>query len=207
MAILDALNKWQMFYLSQSLTRARRLEKQREDYYEEIYNTITYSAMRLDESLEGIQSHATDAQAIRLIEMQERHDRRIRREYARYVRWQGILEWVDENERIILIRYFQKKKHVQPKIIRRILDRIDKRLQAQEKQIEKELDAKAQERFNKLDKHNNKNKVVQQAAEDEGKRRYLINGEFILMTGEEYAERMNVVKIGWNSMRKDTPPT
>lgn len=207
MAILDALNKWQMFYLSQSLTRARRLEKQREDYYEEIYNTITYSAMRLDESLEGIQSHATDAQAIRLIEMQERHDRRIRREYARYVRWQGILEWVDENERIILIRYFQKKKHVQPKIIRRILDRIDKRLQAQEKQIEKELDAKAQDRFNKLDKHNNKNKVVQQAAEDEGKRRYLINGEFILMTEEEYAERMNVVKIGWNSMRKDTPPT
>lgn len=92
-----------------------------------------------------------------------------------------------------MIRYFEKRKHVQPKIIRRILDRIDKRLQAQEKQIEKELNAKARERFDKLDKRNNKNKIVQQAAEDEGKRRYLINGEFILMTEEEYAERITAI--------------
>lgn len=190
---MNALNKWQLAYLSQALTRAKRLEQQREDYYKKVYATILYPSVQLDQSLMREHSHATDAQAIRLIEMQERYDRRIRREYARYVRWQGILEWVDESERIILIRYFEKRKHVQPKIIRRILDRIDKRLQAQEKQIEKELNAKARERFDKLDKRNNKNKIVQQAAEDEGKRRYLINGEFILMTEEEYAERITAI--------------
>lgn len=185
---MDELNKWQLFYLSQALTRAMKLEKQREDYYKKIDATILYPSVQLDQSLMREHSHATDAQAIRLIEMQERYDRRIRREYKRHVRWQGILEWVDESERIILIRYFQKRKHVQPKIISRILGRIEKRLQAQEKQIEKELDAKAQERFNQLDKQSNKDKSVQQAVEELDKKRYIINGRFVYMTPEEYAE-------------------
>ena len=77
---MEKLNKWQLHYLSQSLTRAKRLEKQREEVYEELYKTITYPAMRLDSTIEGLQSHATDAQAIRIIDLQRRYDKRIQRE-------------------------------------------------------------------------------------------------------------------------------
>lgn len=141
------ITEWQLYFLAESLTRAKRLEKQREEFHEELYETIIYPSVQLDQSLERVHSHATDSQAIRIVEAKERYDRKIQREYERFLRWQDLLTWVEPQEKILLVRYFQKKKFVQPKIISRLLSKIEKRLEEEEKQIEQERTKQSIEDF------------------------------------------------------------
>lgn len=184
---MNDVNKWQLFYLAQSLTRAKQLEKHREEWFESLYETIIYPSAQLDPMLERGSNPSTEAQAIRIIDLKERYDGKVQREYDRHVRWNRLLEWVNDNDRIILIRYFQKKKSVHPKIINRILTSIERKLDAEEKRIEGERDKEAQKDFQAFMQNKRTFKKVIPSPVEETKRKYLIGGKFVYMTEEEYA--------------------
>ena len=180
--------EWQLHHLSQALTRAKRLERKRMDFHKELYLCITFASVHLDESIVREHSHATDVQAIRIIEAKQRYERMIHKEYARHVRWQSLLGWVVEHDKVIMIRYFQKRKSVKPEIISRILETIEKRLEDEERRIEHDLDDKAQAEYEKYMKKTEAFRKPAPVVDDgqDGKRRYLIDGKFIYLTVDEY---------------------
>lgn len=184
------ITEWQLFHLAEALTRAMRLEKHREDFHKELYQAILYPTVHYDREFTGnMGSPAVDVQAIRIIELKERYDRKIQGEYDRHVRWRRLLEWADDNDRLIMIRYFEKKKSVQPYIISRLLSRIENRIAAEEERIEQERTTQAMTDFRV---YKELTKPFRKAAEPPSKdkvdtKRYLINGQFESMTEEQYA--------------------
>lgn len=180
------MTEWQLFHLAQALTRAKRLEKHREEFHEELYECIVYPSVQLD-WLEQSVNAATDAQALKIINMKERYDRKIQREYTRYIRWQDLLSWVSDHDKEILVRYFQKKKHVHYKIINRILTSIESKLNEEERRFEYEQDQEAQAEFKAYMKNKRAFKKVTSSPVKEAKRNYLIDGQFVSLTEEEYA--------------------
>lgn len=188
------ITKWQIFHLSQALTRAKRLEKYREEFHEELYESILYPTVHYDKEFTGnMGSPAVDIQAIRVIELKERYDRRIQREYDRHARWKRLLEWLDNNDKHIMIRYFEKKKSVQPKIINRLLSKIEKRLDQEEKCIEHERmeQSTAEYRvYQELTRAFRKTRAPTNSVEHEDKQQYIINGRFVYMTEQEHADHL-----------------
>lgn len=135
----EALNitAWQLKHLAQALTRAKRLEALRTSFHKELYECISYSTTNFDPlNPKGIKT-ATDSQAIAIIEAKERYDRLIMNEYDRYFRWKLMLDWVNETDRIILVRYFQKKKYMRPERIKSLLNRIKEKVNVEERYLEK----------------------------------------------------------------------
>lgn len=182
--------KWQLSHLAQSLTRAKRLEKHRGMYFKEIYETIIYSSARFDDGYTRHLSSATDIQAIRIIELKERYDKRVQQEYDRHVQWCELLEWANERDRLIMIRYFQKKKYVDPKVITRLLYRIEKRLNEEYRRIEMERNELAKEKYKEYRSDNIDKFIVTPSPDRMNKQQYLINGRFVYMTEEEYQEHL-----------------
>lgn len=180
--------KWQLSHLANALTRAKRLEKKRKDFHEELYETIIYPSMRTDELFRPrTMSAATDVQAIRIIELKERYDKKVQQEYEKHFRWKDLLAWAGKRDSIILIRYFQKKKHIKPEIILRLLNRLEERIADEEFVLGVELDELAQEEFkNHRNDFIDKYRIAPVPVETV-KQQYLINGQFVQMTPEEYA--------------------
>ena len=180
--------EWQLFHLAKALTRAKRLEKQRADFHEELYDCIIYPSVQLDQLLAREHSSATDSQAIRIVEAKERYERLVHKEYAKHIRWQSLLEWLDEHDQIIMIRYFEKRKSVQPKIISRLLSKIEVRLEQEERRIEQEREEQAEADYKRYQKQTQSFRKVVRSPVDDGqaRRQYLINGSFIHLTVEEY---------------------
>lgn len=186
------INEWQLFHLAEALTRAVRLEKHREEFHEELYESILYPTVHYDREFTGnMGSPAVDTQAIRIIELKERYDQKIQGEYDRHVRWRQLLEWADDNDRLIMIRYFEKKKSVQPLIINRLLSRIEKRIDAEERRIEKERTTKATTDFRIYQEATSSFRKTIEPSEsvgDQDKQQYLVDGQFVYMRPEEYAD-------------------
>lgn len=182
------VNEWQLFFLAAALTRAKRLEKNRADHYQTLYENILYPCVHYDKEFTGnTGSPAVDIQAIRLGESKERYDRKIKREYERFLRWQDLLTWVEPQEKILLVRYFQKKKSVRPEIISRLLSKIEKRLERDERRIEQErLEQSIADYERYLQKTQSFRKAIHSPVDDGDKKQYLIGGSFVLLTVEEY---------------------
>lgn len=185
---IENITEWQLFHIAQAVTRAKRLEKHRTDFHEELYECIVYPTVHYDMEFMGIgQSPATDIQAIKINEAKERYGRKIQKEYDRYVRWEELLNWVDEREQHILIRYFQKKKYIQPKIINRLLSKVEQKLAEQEKRIEQERTAQSIADFRAYQEVTKSfRKAKYPVEESDNRQQYLIKGRFVYMTPEEY---------------------
>lgn len=185
MATIRNVNEWQLFHLAQALTRAKRLEKLRTAFHEELYMCISYPSVQIDPFIER-KSSATDSQAIRIIEAKERYDLMIQNEYKRHVRWQNLLLGLDSHDQEIFIRYFQKKKHIQPKIIGRLLNKIEKHLNKEERRIEQERTTQSAIDFKKYQEQTRSfRKKIAPVNKDKQKIRMLINGRFVYLSEEE----------------------
>lgn len=139
------ITAWQLKYLAQALTRAKRLEAMRMAFHEELYDCISFPTSNFDPLNPKSIKTATDSQAIRIIELKERYDRTIMNEYGRHVQWTLLLEWLSEKDQLIMIRYFQKKKYVHPELIASLLQRIHSKVEEEESYIEKARDDLAKE--------------------------------------------------------------
>ncbi|MCM3637734.1 hypothetical protein M3152_08365 [Sporosarcina luteola] len=180
------LVKWQVFHLAQALTRAKRMEKLRSEFFEELYESIVYPSVNLDYNNPVMHSAKVDNQAIRIIEAKERYDKKVQQEYEKHFRWNDLLAWAREKDRPIMIRYFQKKKYVEPRIIFGILVRLQKRIEHEEFMMDMESNERAREAFkihrkDFMDKY--KVKVLLDHTDVQS---YLINGRFVKLTPEEY---------------------
>ena len=140
----EELSAWQLTYLSKAYTRAIRLEKLRQSFHQELYECIVVSTSLFDRyASEKRLSSATDSQAIRIVEAKERYERKIKQEYVRYARWTKLLENTHKEDRIIMIRYFQKEKYVRPEVVADLLERIKEHLQQEEILIDETRTEKA----------------------------------------------------------------
>ncbi|WP_438316537.1 hypothetical protein [Sporosarcina sp. FA9] len=186
------IDEWQLFHLAQALTRAKRLEKLRIDFHEELYSCIIYPSVQLDQLEVRGNNPATDSQAIRIIEAKERYERKIHKEYDRSVRWKELLKWVDGNDKLIMIRYFEKKKSVRPEIISRLLSQIEKHLDLEERRFEQQRTEQSTTDFKKYQEQTQsfRKPIATTVGEEFDKIQYLISGQFIYMTPEEYADHL-----------------
>jgi len=184
------MTEWQLFHIAHALTRAKRLEKRRHAFYQELYENIPVPTVHLDkEFTSDTGSPSVETQAFRLMEAKERYDRKIKGEYKRYVRWKDLLKWASDTDRILLFQYFEKKKSVRPEIIERLLSRISERVEEDEKRIEWERQKQSIEAY--LDYQAKSNAFNVETIEPiESKpvvKQYLIRGRFEYMASEEYA--------------------
>lgn len=145
----EIMTGWQLYHVAEALTRAKRLEKLRSDFHNELYASIAFPSVNYDALNPRTISTATEAQAIRIIEAKERYDSLIQQEYVRHVRWKNLLEWASSTDKELMIRYFQKKKYVHPEVIAALLHRIKGKVEEEEIRIEKERTVKAQKDFKK----------------------------------------------------------
>lgn len=187
------IDEWQLFHIAQALTRAKRLEKNREVFHEELYSmihtpTVQYGHEHEPSNIGGLGTKSVESQAIRIIELKERYDKKIQVEYDRHVRWRNLLEWLDNNEKHIMIRYFEKKKSVQPKIINRLLSKIEKQLDLEEKRIEQERTEQSTAEFRIYQELTKAFRKTSVPTESEDKQQYIINGQFVYMTQDEYTD-------------------
>lgn len=146
----DQLNitSWQLFRIAEALTKAKRLEKCRKKFHKELYECISYRTTNYDKiGNPTTVSSATDVQAIRIIELKERYDAEVRKEYDRDVRWRSFLSLASEKDRLIMIRYFKKKKYVKPEIIFSLLARINDQVEEEEDRLDKERNIQAQKDY------------------------------------------------------------
>ncbi|MBD7985319.1 hypothetical protein H9649_12035 [Sporosarcina sp. Sa2YVA2] len=180
--------KWQLFHLSQALTRAKRMEKYRADFFEELYESIVYPSVNLDYNNPVMHSAKVDIQAIRIIQLKERYDKKIQQEYEKHLRWKDLLAWAIETDEHLLIRYFQKRDYLEPTIVMRLLRRLEVRIHDEEFTLEKERDDLAKETYKIHRKDFHDKYAVKIPLDHVDKQQYLINGQFVYMTPEEYAE-------------------
>lgn len=196
----EALNitAWQLKHLAQALTRAKRLEALRASFHQELYECISYPTTNFDPlNPKGIKTD-TESQAIRIIEAKERYDRQIMNEYDRYFRWQSMLDWVTGDDRIILIRYFQKKKYVRPKRIKLLLHRIKRKLEAEERQIEKARTELAKEEYAEYARVKAEKRLPKQKLSifEDGKWLLIDPDEYQMMQGQKRNEQE------WKQLRR-----
>lgn len=177
-----SLVAWQLFYISEALTRAKKLEALRQSFQQELYLCIIPSSASLDPLNPSMISSATDTQAIRIVEAKDRYDRRILKEYDNHVRWKQLLNFASESDRIILVYYFQKKRSFRPEIISDLLHRIKDRVSEEDDQLENLRSEKALKEYRKIRSLQNriyKKKRMVQFYED---------GAWLAMYPEQYRE-------------------
>lgn len=177
------MTEWELKHLASSYTRARRLENGRAAFHTELYESITYPSVQLDPLNVSGNNPNTDAQAIRIIETKERYESLIQTEYNRFIRWQHLLDQLETGERMIAVRYFQKKKHVEPHLISRLLHKFDNKMQREENLISKERDEQAKEIYSEYQKKTAAFRTVPIATMS-----YLLDGEFKELSESQYEE-------------------
>ena len=144
----EEISAWQLTYLSKAYTRAVRLEKLRQSFHQELYECIVVSTSLFDRYVsEKRLSSATDSQAIRIVEAKERYERKIQQEYERHASWESLLARAHKEDRLIMIRYFQKGKYVRPEMINDLLTRMNVDLQEEEIMIEEKRSEKASREY------------------------------------------------------------
>lgn len=185
------LLKWQISHIAHGLTRAKRLEKHRADFFEELYESIVYPSANLDYNNPSTHSAKVDNQAIRIIELKERYDKKVQKEYEKHFRWKDLLTIAQEKDRYIMVRYFQKKKYVEPHIIMGLLDRLEECIEHEEFMLEKEKEEQAKEAYKShrndfFDKYR-----VKPLIDNSDKQMYLIGGRSVYMTTEEYQAHLD----------------
>lgn len=174
------ITAWQLKHLAQALTRAKRLEAMRMAFRKELYECISFPTTNFDPlNPKGIKT-ATDAQAIRIIELKERYDRTIMNEYGRHVQWKLLLDWVTDRDQLIMIRYFQKKKYVRPELIASLLHRIHSKMEEEESYIEKARNDLAKE------EHEEYRRVKAEKRLPKRKVSIFEDGKWILIDPDEY---------------------
>lgn len=143
-----ALTAWQLFYVANALTRAKRLEKMRLDFHQELYDSITCRTTDYEAELNPTQLNmSTEAQAIRIIEAKERYDRLIQVEHERDMSWCKLLSWANDKDKILMVRYFKDKKYVKPEIVNALLERINERVVEEEIKVEEHREKRARQQY------------------------------------------------------------
>lgn len=187
---------WRLSYFAKALTRAKRLESLRKEFHQELYDAIILPSVRYADDYQKGRNPNTDAQAIRIIESKERYERKIQKEYQLADIWQMILaEWVNEIERLLLIRYFKKEKPVSYSVIRKIIKRIKPKLDALEIKTLGERNQQAQGEFEEFRRLNDDlfvSKTKPSFLEDSTKKHpVLVDGRFVFLTDGEFERHQN----------------
>lgn len=183
---------WRLGYLAKAYTRARRLVELREEFHHELYEAIVIPGIQYGDERQHNRNPNTDAQAIRIIEMKERYEKKIKKEFRLARTWMTIIsEWVTERERYVLIRYFQKEKPMDPEIIQPIIRKIKRKLAVLESKIVEERNKQAMDEFKEFREKNNDlfaSESVDIPHEPTKKHHVLLNGRFVYMTDDEFTE-------------------
>ncbi|WP_378152164.1 hypothetical protein [Chungangia koreensis] len=180
-------NLWQVRYLANALSRAIRLEKLRAEFYQELYENIRIPSVSYHHDFTSMVSASTEMQAIKIINAKERYDRKVRKEYELNFRWEQLLSLVNEQERIIMIRYFRKKKSVNPEVISSILHKVKDYLREEELRLEEERTAMSSKEFRRYKDIHPEN-FKKKKDPNEGKHHVSIGGRFVYLTDEEFEE-------------------
>lgn len=187
----DNLVTWDLFFIANAYTRAKHLEKNRSCFHKKLYEAIIIPAIRYGDEYEPGRNPSTDNQAIRIIELKERYERKIQKEYERFNCWENFLNNIEnEKDRFILIRYFQKNKFVDHTVIESLLERLRGEYQKMSVQIVQKRNIKAREELKEISKDFPKSPFIPLVNENEGKHEYLVAGQFVYMTEKEYNERI-----------------
>lgn len=181
---------------AQAKSEAERMKQERANYFESLYEDVRYYSVRLDLFTEGSGSPAVDHQALEIIDAKMAYDKRIIKLNERYSRWRGFIQMFDKNESELLRRYFEDGDKIPYETIRRLLFKAGRMLESYEEARGKAMDHETMEDFKRYRKQFPERFKIYatpfRLEVYESKHPYIIDGQLVYMSPEEYTERVGV---------------
>ncbi|WP_172373535.1 hypothetical protein [Sporosarcina jiandibaonis] len=179
---------------AQAKNEANQMKKDRASYFESLYEDIRYYSVRIDPFREGSGNPAVDYQAMEIIDAKIAYDKRIMKLNERYARWRGFLHKFNKQESDLLRRYFENGDPISYETIRRLLFKAGRILESSEEARGKAMDQETMEEYREYQKQfPERFKIFSTQLplqNDESKQQYLINGQFVYMSPEEYEDHL-----------------
>lgn len=181
------LNLYDLRKLAQSGKEADRLLKQRESYFESLYDDIRYGYIPFGDFLteERALTADTASQAIEIAENKAVYDKRIIKAQERYRRWRTMLQQLPAGEARIMEGYFERGEQIEDDEANQLAIRLAEQYGVELEDVEnkKEKDSlEVLKQINAKEKKNTKTLQIRQTNNE----LYLIRGEFVEMTVGEY---------------------
>lgn len=167
----------------QSLKLARRMERERKEYFESLYD-FSYGVSNITD--EPLYLGSTESKALNIIDQKESYDLKIAKLKERYSHFKGVLRGLNENDSNLLRNYFENGYKVDYEELRACVSRLSSYLNEQEEARGKSLDAEAMEKYIEDRKAHRIADSKSVAKQNEGKQQYLVDGKFIYMDEDEY---------------------
>ncbi|MGE7667384.1 hypothetical protein ACQKMN_16920 [Ureibacillus composti] len=186
----DRVLMYDLFQGAQALRLAEKLERERDQYCEELYQ-FSYGVCSYDS--EGAPYLTkTDSIVFQIIDLKDSYDKRIKKLKKRYNAFRSLLSTLTEEDSQILRDYFERGRKVEYEFLRACIGRVRKPIESYQKTQEKQLDAEAMDAFKEQRRLKRENDIKEQQEEQKqlsiGKKHCLINGEFVYLTEEEYED-------------------
>lgn len=177
---------------AQAKNEANRMKQNRADYFEILYEDIRFYSVRLDPFRKGSGNPAVDYQALEIIDAKAAYDKRIIKLDERHSRWRGFLHNFNKQESDLLRRYFEDGDPIPYETIKRLLYKAGSMFESFEEARGKARDDETKEEFSEYRKQfPERFKTYSTPIQgDESKQRYLINGQFVSMTPDDYAKHL-----------------
>lgn len=185
----QSLVTWELHQSATALQEAEKLMQNREFYFEMLYEDVRYFAYSYDVEPTAGENPSVEYQALKIIDSKRVYNKRIEKLKDKFIRWRAFLKHFSKSEADLLQRYFEEGDSIPRETIDRLLIKVKRVLIASENAREKVLDDVAKEEYREYRKRNQE-KLRAKLPVNVGKKQYLINGRFIYMSEEEYADHI-----------------
>lgn len=178
------LTLWELQDSARSMEKALKLEKNKQAYFQSLYDDIRYFANRYCEpaTSEGLPP-STEYQALEILDAKESYNRRIARNKEKYIRWTVFLQMLTPGTADILKRRIELKETVDEVALRFAMKEGCKLWEKLEYGRGKSLDAEANDYLTYM-----RESFPELFKKPQTKGTYEIDGKMVLMTRSDYED-------------------
>lgn len=174
---------YDLYLGAQSLKLAKKMERERKEYFESLYE-FSYGISNVTD--EPLYLGSTESKALNIIDEKESYDLKITKLKERYSRFKGVLSGLNLYDSNLLRNYFENGYRVDYEELRACIGRLSSHLNVQEEAREKALDAEAVEDLREYRKQNPEKFRKEIKPIEPGQKHFNIDGRFVYMTDEGY---------------------
>ncbi|PPA70178.1 hypothetical protein [Jeotgalibacillus proteolyticus] len=193
------INLYDVKYFAAAPAEAERLIKNRNLYFEALYEDISPALTYINEE-EGVlqtRGNRTESMALMIIDQKQGYDRRIKSLQWRQECWESVLADLNDEDRFKSIQAFQQEIYFSDSEIDMLLDKLakpfSKMLEEREKCKRKAHQAELK-KYRELESLWLQKEGKKLTDPNEGKRQYFLKGRFVYLTEAEIETYENMIQ-------------
>lgn len=142
------VSAFELTQAARSMQESIKMEREREDYFQELYDDIRYFGYRYSDVSDapGL-SPSTESNALDIIDCKQAYDLRIIKLRKRYKRWRAFLQLVDSTTADVLESHFEKGITVKDEVLRQVIRKAVRAWEGMEQARGKEMDEQTREAY------------------------------------------------------------